>query len=100
MWKKEINQTKVKCIRNEDEENANLMLSCECFVDALILELEMWVQLKKDEPNTAWNSLVTAQNMIGLHLRLDRICHSCQLVCYRCRSIFYNEYFKPDPAES
>jgi len=40
------------------------MLSCECLADALICELEMCMQLKKEDPNAAWNSLVTAQNYV------------------------------------
>ena len=57
--KKEIEKTKAECIKEENENNANLMLSCECLVDAVICELEMWMQLKKEDPNAAWISLVT-----------------------------------------
>lgn len=62
--KKEIEKTKTECIKEENENKANLMLSCECLVDAIICELQMWMQLKKEDPNAAWISLVTGQNHI------------------------------------
>lgn len=52
---------KSKAIDENDENLANLLLGYECIVDTLIAELEMWVLLKQDAPDLAWDKLVAAQ---------------------------------------
>lgn len=63
-FKKQVVELKKKLISDKNEDGANLMLSCECFLDALIAEITMWLQLKNEDPNSAWNSLVTAQQNV------------------------------------
>lgn len=48
-------------ISHSDEEYANLLLGCECVAQALIAELRMWLLLKREKPDEAWDQLVTAQ---------------------------------------
>lgn len=62
--KKQVEEDKKIEISENSEEDANILLSCECLLDALIYELTMWLQLKNDDPNSAWASLVNAQQMI------------------------------------
>lgn len=44
-----------------NEDYANLLLGCECVASALVAELRMWLWLKQDKPDAAWDELVTAQ---------------------------------------
>ena len=55
---------KEKMIELEDENYANIMLSLENLIDAVINELEMWIKLKEDNPNEAWDFLIDAQYAI------------------------------------
>ncbi|EAA7596743.1 hypothetical protein H1385_003157 [Salmonella enterica] len=43
------------------EDNANLFLGFECAIGAVRSELMMWILLKLDMPNEAWDQLVAAQ---------------------------------------
>lgn len=53
-WKK-------RAISERDENSANLFLGCECVVEALDAELNMWLRLKEGSPDDAWSCLITAQ---------------------------------------
>ncbi|PVX83668.1 hypothetical protein [Paraburkholderia unamae] len=57
------NATQVKrdAIRRDSENHANLFLGFECAIGAVRSELQMWLLLKRDMPNEAWNRLVAAQ---------------------------------------
>jgi len=48
-------------IKHGDEDYANLLLGCECVTAALIAELKMWLFLKEENPDAAWDELVRAQ---------------------------------------
>ena len=40
------------------------MLSLENLIDAMINELKMWIALKEDNPNEAWDFLINAQSAV------------------------------------
>ena len=48
-------------INSQDEDAANAMLSFEEMIDALLNELRMWIALKEEDADAAWNYLVSAQ---------------------------------------
>lgn len=48
-------------VQNNDENMANLLLGYECVTRALSSEILMWINLKQDDPDTAWDHLVSAQ---------------------------------------
>ncbi|QSX35611.1 hypothetical protein [Shewanella sedimentimangrovi] len=48
-------------IENGNEDYANLLLGCGCVTSALVAELKMWLLLKEDKPDAAWDELITAQ---------------------------------------
>jgi hypothetical protein len=52
-----------------NEDYANLLLACECAVEGLVAELRMWLLLKQDQPDKAWDHLVTAQNALASALK-------------------------------
>jgi hypothetical protein len=58
---KRVEDWKRQAISEQDNNSANLFLGCECVIEALQAELNMWLQLKEGKPDDAWNSLVTAQ---------------------------------------
>ena len=57
----EIAQKKKIAVENNNEDYANLFLGCECVAKSLINELKMWLLLKQEDPEKAWDHLVSAQ---------------------------------------
>jgi len=64
---------KEKMINESDEENANILLSVENIAEAIINELKMWIALKEDKVNEAWDYLVDAQSAIRTALQAHEI---------------------------
>ncbi|MCK4427202.1 MAG: hypothetical protein KAW16_01815 [candidate division Zixibacteria bacterium] len=60
--KEKVSRIKAKVVATKDNDSANCMLSFEEMINALINELKMWVALKEDDPNSAWDFLVDAQH--------------------------------------
>ena len=58
----EIAEEKARAVKDKNEDYANMLLGCECVAAALIAELKMWILLKQEEPDAAWDQLVSAQN--------------------------------------
>lgn len=56
-----IRSEKAVVVSRGEEDYANLLLGCECVGAALGAELKMWLLLKEEKPDEAWNELVTAQ---------------------------------------
>ena len=56
-----IAQEKKTVIEGNNEDYANLLLGCECVTKSLLNELKMWLLLKQDKPDEAWDRLVSAQ---------------------------------------
>ncbi|MBS0221849.1 MAG: hypothetical protein JSR91_14015 [Proteobacteria bacterium] len=56
-----VHEWKIQAISAQNENSANLFLGCECVIEALQAELKMWLYLKDDEPDKAWDCLVDAQ---------------------------------------
>ncbi len=61
---------KARAIEEKDEDYANLLLGCGFVVDTLTSELQMWLALKNEEPDQAWDHLITAQNASRLAIRV------------------------------
>ncbi len=64
MLKQKVTPLKEQMIKIKDEDSANTMLSLENLIDAKINELKMWIALKEDEPNEAWDFLINAQSAV------------------------------------
>ena len=62
--KQKISLFKEKAVESKNEDSANIALSLELFIGALIGELRMWIALKEDDPNKAWDYLVGAQLLV------------------------------------
>lgn len=52
-----------------DEERANLILGFECVADCMQSELMMWLFLKMEDPEKAWDCLIQAQRAAGASVR-------------------------------
>jgi hypothetical protein len=65
----ECRQLKAAAVRTGDEEFANLLLGFECVADCLLAEIEMWLLLKEEKPDEAWDRLVDAQNLASAAVR-------------------------------
>jgi len=63
-FKQKVTSLKEQMIKVKDEDSANTMLSLENLIDAIINELEMWIALKEDNPNKAWDFLINAQSAV------------------------------------
>jgi hypothetical protein len=56
-----IKGEKANAASRGEEDYANLLLGCECVGAALSAELKMWLLLKEENPDEAWNELINAQ---------------------------------------
>ena len=54
-----------RAVGNGNEEYANVLLGLRCVVGSLIAELLMYIGLKEEDPDAAWNHLVSAQNSLA-----------------------------------
>ena len=57
-----IAEEKAHAVKDKNEDYANMLLGCECVAAALVAELKMWILLKQEEPDAAWDQLVSAQD--------------------------------------
>jgi hypothetical protein len=60
----EILREKQLAVQKQDEDYANCLLGCECAARAVLAELYMWLQLKDQHPDEAWNQLVNAESLL------------------------------------
>lgn len=58
----EVAEMKRDAVRERDEDEANLLLGFECVADCLLSEIAMWLLLKLERPEKAWDCLVSAQS--------------------------------------
>jgi len=56
-----IQTAKTQAIENKAEQWANLLLQHECITQAYLEFARMWVEIKNDEMDKAWDSLINAQ---------------------------------------
>ena len=56
-----IAEEKARAVKDKNEDYANMLLGCECVAAVLIAELKMWILLKQEKPDAAWDHLVSAQ---------------------------------------
>ena len=59
--RQQASELKKRMVSIKDEDAANAMLSFESMIDAVSHELRMWILLKEDDPDAAWDALVEAQ---------------------------------------
>ena len=64
-----VETTKSEAIERADEIFANDLLGCSCLAAAMVAELKMWMLLKEQEPDAAWDRLVGAQNNLANAMR-------------------------------
>ena len=57
----QITVLKQQIVKHGDEDSANLLLGFECVATCLHAEISMWLLLKDEKPDEAWDWLVTAQ---------------------------------------
>jgi hypothetical protein len=60
-------------IEKEDEESANKLLSCKAFINAVQYELRMYICLKQNDLNEAWNRLIDAQQSVTVAIKAHEI---------------------------
>lgn len=68
--RKRVASEKAQAIDRKDEDYANLLLGCEFIVNTLTSELQMWLALKDEEPDQAWDHLISAQSASALAMRV------------------------------
>lgn len=64
---------KTNLISDGDEEASNVCLALECLIGALRCELEMWIAVKEDRAEDAWEMLISAQQNAAGALRAHPI---------------------------
>lgn len=70
---------KAKAIATRDEDLANLLLGCQCVNTSLLAELRMYLLLKEEKSDEAWDQLILAQDgaidAIRAHPRFAQLVH-------------------------
>jgi hypothetical protein len=69
-------------IKSKEENAANTMLCVENILNAAVNELKMWLALKVDDPNTAWDFLISAQRAIRTALQAHDIAKNYNAEAY------------------
>ena len=67
--KAKVSLLKGKAIAERNENHANILLGYECDISSLIAELEMWILLKQENPDAAWDKLILAQMAVHAAIR-------------------------------
>ena len=65
----ETGAEKRKAVAAGDEDYANTLLGCECLAAAMISEIKMWLLVKNEEPDNAWDELINAQGYLADAIR-------------------------------
>lgn len=68
----EISEEKRRAVEKQDEDYANCLLGCSCAARAVLAELQMWLLLKQEKPENAWDKLITAQDSLLAAIRAHR----------------------------
>lgn len=61
---KNVAHWKVESIEVQNEDRANMLLGCECAIQYVQAEISMWLLLKEEKPEAAWDKLVDAQSAV------------------------------------
>jgi len=65
----EVIEEKNHAIKDGNENYANCLLGCEYAARAILAELRMWLLLKREEPEAAWDQLINAQHALCAAMR-------------------------------
>lgn len=82
-----VTKAKAAAIKEEDEEYANALLGLQCVIAALTLELRMYLALKDEDPDEAWDHLVGAQNALAAATRAHEGFQHCRIRWKRLQTI-------------
>lgn len=74
----EATRIKRQAINRKDEERANLFLGFECVIGAVRSELLMWILLKREMPNEAWDQYVAARMACADAMRAHKGFENCE----------------------
>jgi hypothetical protein len=67
-----LKNCKQEAIADENEDRANVILGMECVAEAIKAELSMWLLLKEEMPEKAWDNLIAAQTATSGAIRAHR----------------------------
>ena len=70
--RQDVSLKKELAIGDAAEDRANQLLGYECVTEALMAELWMWIFLKEEKPEAAWEKLVVAQETVRAALRAHK----------------------------
>ena len=76
---KEVATVKKHAIDEENEEYANILLGLQCVIAALTSELHMYLALKDEDPDAAWDHLIDAQNALAAAGRAHKGFQHCKI---------------------
>jgi len=85
----EVINLQAQVINAEDEENANTLLACILVLKAICFELKMWIALKEENPNLAWDSLINAQSRMTAAIKAHKIATQCEFFLNNLHTLEY-----------
>ena len=84
---KELAEEKAQAIGEDNDDYANILLGLQCVVAALTSELSMYLALKGENPDAAWDHLIDAQNALAAAARTDKGFEHCRMRWKKLRAI-------------
>lgn len=66
----EVRNIKQDYIQEKNEPHANMLLSYELFIESIMFEIRMLINIKRENTSVAWDNLVNAQGCIEAALRI------------------------------
>ena len=89
-------EVRMEVIEQGDEEAANQILALRCMINALRYDLKMWVDLKEEKWDSAWNALVDAQDSAKSARTAHEIAEQCNAKNYLNKlEMIENSVFPP-----
>lgn len=83
----ELSEAKMQAIEEDNEDYANILLGLQCVVKALISELSMYIALRGEDPDAAWDYLIDAQNALAAAARTHKGFEHCRIRWKKLRTI-------------
>jgi hypothetical protein len=71
LFKKEIKSYKHHAVINKSERQANIFFHFQCCINSIISVLQMWISLKTNKFDIAWDYLIDAQEYVLIAFKAD-----------------------------
>lgn len=76
-----VDEERLKLRQKKDSDSANMFLGMSCYTQSVIHLLKMWIAIREDDPDYAWDMLIGAEQCASASMRAHQNC-AAHLVTY------------------